>query len=178
MWFKIQLTTPFYFFSMSVSFLCMRVCLFLSLSVYCLSSVKCRLHFLWSFFFYLKNWVVVCLVYWHCFERYILHSYRCFDSFSFLFSGNLILLLWSDILVLRACVDLIHSFFYICYIRLCWLRFLNCCLNFYLLWTLFWIFEGLGFSIDNNITYSTSFILAFCNLMCCMFPECSRGEYF
>ena len=28
-----------------------------------------------------------------------------------------------------------------------------------------------------TITYFTSFILAFGNSLCCVFPECRRGEY-
>ena len=35
----------------------------------------------------------------------LLHSYWCLDKFDFLFSGILRLLLWSDILVLRACAE-------------------------------------------------------------------------
>ena len=37
-----------------------------------------------------------------------LHSYRCFDIFNFLSSVILIWFLWSDVLVLRACVDLVY----------------------------------------------------------------------
>ena len=39
----------------------------------------------------------------------LLHSYWCLDRFNFLFSEILMLLLWSDILVLRACVDPMYT---------------------------------------------------------------------
>ena len=42
-----------------------------------------------------------------------LHSYRYLDTFNFLFFGILILLLWSDILVLRACVDPMYISLYV-----------------------------------------------------------------
>ena len=40
-----------------------------------------------------------------------LHSVRCIDAFNFLFSDILMLLLWRDILVLRACVDPMYIFY-------------------------------------------------------------------
>ena len=54
----------------------------------------------------------------------LLPFYRCFDTFSFLFSGNLILFLWSDILVLRLCIDSMYTSFHLL---------LLCSLNLYLL---------------------------------------------
>ena len=43
---------------------------------------------------------------------------------------------------------------------------------------IFLVFEGIGFSFYHYITYFTSLILAFCDSMCCVFPECRRGRYF
>ena len=43
----------------------------------------------------------------------LLHSYRLLDIFSFLYSGNLTLLLCSDILVLRNCVDPMYIFLHL-----------------------------------------------------------------
>ena len=54
--------------------------------------------------------------------------------------------------------------------------FLSCCLNLYLFWILFQGFWR--FSFYNYIPYFKSFVLAFGNSPCCVFPECRRGEYF
>ena len=35
----------------------------------------------------------------------LLHRYRCFETLNFMFSSIFLLLLWSDVLVLSACVD-------------------------------------------------------------------------
>ena len=63
---------------------------------------------------------VVRLIYGIALNYPLLHSNRCLDTFDFLFSGILMLLLWSEIMLLRTCVDSIYtSLLYICYIRLC-----------------------------------------------------------
>ena len=41
----------------------------------------------------------------------------------------------------------------------------------------FWVFKGIGFTFYNYITYFASFIIAFCNSLCCVFSESRRSEY-
>ena len=99
----------------------------------------------------------------------LLHSYWCLATFNFLFSGILMLLLCSDILVMRTCFDLC-TLLNICQIRLCRQHFfLSWNLNLYLLSIFSGFFKVLGFDSINYTSFSTSFILTFRYSLCCEF---------
>ena len=98
----------------------------------------------------------------------------CLDTFNFQFSGILILLLWSDIHVFRTCVDPMYTALHF-YIQFCRLSSLSCSLRLYYEFC-FRVFYGIEFFFYNCITYSISFIIAFGRCLCCVFPECRRGE--
>ena len=94
---------------------------------------------------------------------------------SFTFSGNLMLILQTDYLMFGFWVGFLFILFYTCNIQLCRLHFLNCSLNFY--YCCLWVFESVEFFFNDYIAFSISFILAFCDSMCCVFPKCRWGEY-
>ena len=102
-----------------------------------------------------------------------LHLYGCLDTSNFRIFGMLVLLLWSEILVLRACVDPMKIYIYNS--RFCRLRFWSQLKSLFILNVR--TFKGIGFSFWNYITYFTSFILAFGNSLYCVLPECRRDEY-
>ena len=100
-WF--QMATTFLFFTRVCVCVCVCVCVYVCVSwflppfVYNLCSILCRLKSLLCFFsFYLMRCVVLCLIIRHCVNTAIQNLYICFGTFTFLLSGNLILLLWSD----------------------------------------------------------------------------------
>ena len=99
----------------------------------------------------------------------LLHWYICFETFNFLFSSILILLLWSDVLVLSACVDpmyislhSLHSIMYNTFFesQLEILFILNLVSGF---------LKGTEFTFYNYITYFASFNFAFGDSLCCVF---------
>ena len=103
-------------------------------------------------------------------------SYRCLDTSNFfLFSDILMLLLWSEILVLRACVETIYTLFYITFYYVDYV-FLSCGPNIYYEF-FFRVFEGIGFSFYNYITYSTSSILASGNSFYCVSMNVVEGVF-
>ena len=157
---------------------CVCVCLYifvfvsLCMRVYSLCFIQCEFE-VFSF-----TWSSVSSLVWYMdilLNNPLLHSYWFLDIFNFLFSGILMLLLWSDIL--RASVEpmytslhLLHSIMSTSFFELQFKSIYHeFCLG---------VFEDIGFLFFNSITSSTSFILVFSLSLCCIFPGCRRGEYF
>ena len=108
--------------------------------------------FFFEFFSFVWSNVLSLVWYMSIVLNLLLHSYKRLDTFNFLFSS-----IWYCFCVVISWYWELCILLYICYIRLGRLLFLSCSLNFYLLWTFFWVFEG-EFSFYNYITCSIYFL--------------------
>ena len=157
---------------------CVCVCLCFHLCVYNSCFIQSGLEIFYKVFSFIWN-NVLSLIWYMGITLNLpwLHSYSCFDTFTFLFSGIFILLLWSDILALKACIDPMYISLHLLHSIMLTMFFWVAAYIFIYSEFCFWVFKGIRFSFHNYITYSTSFFLAFGNSLYCVSPECWRGEY-
>ena len=157
-------------------YMCVCVCWSPFVCVYDSCFIQLSFKFICKFIFlYLKLHEVVVWYFGIILNSPWLHSYRCFDTFNFLFSSILILL-WGDVFALRACIDPMYIFLHLLHSIKTTALFDLQLKRIYFEFG-FRVFKGIRFTFYNCITYFALFIIAFSNPLSCVFTEWRRGQY-